>query len=120
MRAALRHLLQRRLWMPSLGKRHPQPRHGRQTAHASRSARFRAALSERRAPARLRAAVLELAVIVAFCQVRSFCIQRQTLAVAGAPLLKMPRHDLAVHHGWRHVLLAWLTTIRCGKPDQAD
>ncbi len=76
--------------MPSLAKCRPQPRHGRQIEQASRSARFRAALSERRAPARLRAAVLELAAIVAFCQVRSSCIQRQTPAVAAPRYSKCP------------------------------
>ena len=37
-----------------------------------------------------------------------------------AALLEMPRHDLTVHHGWRHVRLAWLNTIRRGEADQAD
>ena len=40
------------------GERRPQPRQDRQTACASRSARFRAAVSERCTSARLRAAVL--------------------------------------------------------------
>ena len=101
--------------MPSLGKGCPQPRHGRQTAQASRSARFRAALSER-----FCAAVLELAIIVATCPVRRPYIKFPAPVVAGAALLNMPRHDFAVHHGWRHVLLAWLNTIRRGEADQAD
>ena len=33
----------------------------------------------------------------------------------GSRLLKMPRHDLAVHHGWKHVFLAWLNNILRGK-----
>ncbi len=71
MRAERRHAAQSRLWEPSLGKSHPQPRHARQTAQASRSARFRAAASERRRPARARAAVLELVIIVTSNPVRN-------------------------------------------------
>ncbi len=60
--------------MPSLRKGSPQPRQARQTLNASRSARFRAAVSERYRAARLRTAVLELAVIVTFTPVRSLYI----------------------------------------------
>ena len=38
----------------------------------------------------------------------------------GARLLKMPRHDLAVLHGWWHVLLACLNNSLRGKLDQTD
>ncbi len=78
---ALRHLLQRRLWTPSLGKRSPQSRQDRKTVQASRSARFRAAISERHRLARFRAAVLELAVIVTSGLLRSPYIYSPTPAV---------------------------------------